>query len=235
VSDFDEYVLLVGRLGTGGINRSENDLSSNLKNALSSFGLYGVIDTGSGSNRSKRPDIALYVERDAADVGTAADIVIESKKPHELSQFPTLFDALVEDTLWHEKFVPYVGAHAERVVFFMLTTFDRFLVVPIFAEMRLAIQDPSAYPDAETRRAAIASASFFDLRDAAGEGAFAAWCRWHLLPEVLSPPRLSAISDLRSVGDADALESFASDLADIVVGVGSWPCSDYRAASTKGL
>ena len=66
MSDFDEYVPLVGRLGTGGINRSENDLSSNLKNALSSFGLHGVIDTGSGSNRSKRPDIALYVERDAS-------------------------------------------------------------------------------------------------------------------------------------------------------------------------
>jgi hypothetical protein len=97
----------------------------------------------------------------------------------------------VEDTLWREKFVPYVGAHAERVVFFMLTTFDRFLVVPIFAEMRLAIQDPSAYLDAETRRAAIASASFFDLRDAAGEGAFATWYRWHLLPEVLSPPRVN--------------------------------------------
>jgi len=104
VSDFDEYVLLVRRLGTGGINRSENDLSSNVKSALSSFGLHGVIDTGSGSNRSKRPDIALYVERDAADVG-AADIVIESKKPHELSHFPTLVDALVENILWREKFV----------------------------------------------------------------------------------------------------------------------------------
>jgi hypothetical protein len=113
----------------------------------------------------------------------------------------------------------------------MLTTFDRFLVVPIFAEMRLAIQDPSAYPDAETRRAAIASASFFDLRDAAGEGAFATWCRWHLLPEVLFPPRLSAISDLRSVGDADALESFASDLADIVVGLGP----EGRSASNSAL
>jgi methylase of polypeptide subunit release factors len=229
VSDIDEYVLLVRRLGTGGINRSENDLSSNLKNALSSFGLHGVIDTGSGSNRSKRPDIALYVERDAADVGAAADIVIESKKPHELSQFPTLFDALVENTLWREKFVPYVGAHAERVVLFMLTTFDRFLVVPISAEMRLAIQNTSAYPDAETRRAAIASASAFDLRDAAGESAFATWCGWHLLPEVLSPPRLSAISDLRSVGDADALESFASDLADIVVG------PEGRSATSSAL
>jgi hypothetical protein len=59
LSGFDDYLALVRRLGTGGINRSENDLSSNLKNAFASFGLYGVLDTGSGANRSKRPDLAL--------------------------------------------------------------------------------------------------------------------------------------------------------------------------------
>ena len=36
MSAIEEYLELVERLGSGGINRSENDLSSNLKNALSS-------------------------------------------------------------------------------------------------------------------------------------------------------------------------------------------------------
>jgi methylase of polypeptide subunit release factors len=218
LSDFDDYLQLVRRLGPGGINRSENDLSSNLKNALSSFGLHGVIDTGSGSNRAKRPDIALYVEQDAADVGAAADIVIESKKPAEVSQFATLLEALTHDALWCDKFVPYVAAHAERVTFFFLTTFDRFLIVPISTEMRSKIQTPTAYPDSASRLLALRSALSFDIRDTAGERAFAAWCNAHLTHEALSPPLLSAISDLRSVESADALESFASDLADIVVG-----------------
>jgi hypothetical protein len=218
LSDFDEYLQLVRRLGPGGINRSENDLSSNLNNALSSFGLHGVIDTGSGSNRAKRPDIALYVEQDAADVGAAADVVIESKKPAEVSQFATLLEALTHDALWQDKFAPYVAAHAERIAFFLLTTFDRFLVVPISTEMRSLIQTPTAYPDIASRLTALRSAVSFDIRDTEGESAFTAWCNGHLIPGVLSPPRLSAISDLRSVESADALESFASDLADIVVG-----------------
>lgn len=218
MSDFDDYLQLVGRLGTGGINRSENDLSSNLKNALSSFGLHGVIDTGSGSNRTKRPDIALYTERDAADVGAAADIVVESKKPAELSGFATLLDALVDDRLWTDKFVPYVTAHVDRISYFVLTTFDRFLIVPIGADLRSAVGAPGSFGDLSSRRAVMTTASIFDLREGGGQDAFGAWCESHLKPESLSPPTLSSISDLRSVDDADALEHFAGDLADIVVG-----------------
>lgn len=226
---FDDYLLLVKRLGTGGINRSENDLSSNLKNALASFGLHGVMDTGSGSNRVKRPDVALYVERDAADVGAAADIVLESKNPSEVSQFDTLVNALAHDTLWHDKFVPYVAAHAERISYFILTTFDRFLIVPVSTAIRSTIQDATAYPNSTSRKLAFASALTFDLRDGEGERSFGAWCRGHLSPEALSPPPLSSITDLRSVDGADALESFASDLADIVVG------PEGRSASSGAL
>lgn len=218
LSAFDEYLRLVKRLGTGGINRSENDLSSNLKNALASFGLHGVIDTGSGSNRAKRPDIALYVERDAADVGAAADIVIEAKKPVEVASFDTLLDALIDDWLWQDKFVPYVTAHAERIAYFILTTFDRFLVVPIGNDLRGAINKANAFPDRESRRAALISANIFQLNSDKGESAFSSWCEGHLRADALSPPRLSSIVDLRAVDDAEALERFASDLADIVVG-----------------
>jgi hypothetical protein len=166
LSDFDDYLLLVRRLGTGCINRSENDLSSNLKNGLSTFSLHGVIDTGSGKNRTKRPDIALYVERDAADVGAAADVIIESKKPAEISQFATLLEALTHDELWRDKFVPYVAAHAERIAFFILTTFDRFLIVPISTALRSSIQIPDYFPDRTSRLSALNSAIAFDITDA---------------------------------------------------------------------
>ena len=218
LSEFDDYLLLVTRLGTGGINRSENDLSSNLKNALAGFGLHGVVDTGSGTNRAKRPDIALYVERDAADVGAAADVVIECKKPVELSNYGTLLDALADAWLWNDKFVPYVTAHSERIAYFVLTTFDRLLIVPIGADLRARVNEDSAFPDVDSRKRALSSASAFDLRYEEGEHSFRAWCENHLRPETLSPPSLSSICDLQSVYGTEALESFASDLADIVVG-----------------
>ncbi len=218
LSDFDDYLGLVRRLGTGGINRSENDLSSNLKSALTCFGLHSLFDTASGNSRTKRPDVALYVDRDAADVGSAADVIIESKKPLELAQFPSLLDALIHDQLWHDKFVPYVTAHAERIEFFILTTFERFLIVPISNEFRSEIQNLEAFPDEATRRVPLRAAISFDIRLADEERKFAAWCAGYLTPSGLSPPNFSAISDIRLIQNAEALEGFASDLADIVVG-----------------
>jgi hypothetical protein len=185
LSEFDDYLSLVRRLGTGGINRSENDLSSNLKTALACFGLHGVIDTGAGTNRSKRPDLALYVDRDAADVGSAADVIIESKKPAEVERFDTLLEALTDDALWHDKFVPYVTAHAERISYFILTTFERLLIVAIAAELRSGVQDGSAYRDLPVRREALGAALAFDLRSPGGEAAFRRWCEGHLVPESL--------------------------------------------------
>jgi hypothetical protein len=218
LSGFDDYLALVRRLGTGGINRSENDLSSNLMNAIESLGLYGVLDTGSGTNRSKRPDIALYVDRDDADLGGAADVVVESKKPIEVAQFPTLLDALIDNDLWQDKFVPYVGAHAERISYFILTTFERFLIVPIDTTLRSRIQDHSAYNDATARRAALENALPFDLRSRSGDALFTRWCQQHLPAEFLAPPPLSVISDILMIDSSEALETFATSLADIVVG-----------------
>ena len=215
---FEDYLGLVDRLGTGEINRSENDLSSNLKDALTSFGLYGVIDTGSGSNRIKRPDIALYVDLAAADVSSPADVIIESKKPGEVAGFGNLSEALADDELWHDKFVPYVRAHANLASYFVLTTFERFLILPISTRLRLAVQRDGSFPDRLSRQTLLASARSFDLRQAGQAMAFKVWYADHLTPETLIPPPLSSILDIRTLRGTDALEDFASALADVVVG-----------------
>jgi hypothetical protein len=142
VTAFKDYLALVKRLTAADINRSENDLSANLKNALSEYGLFGVIDTAAGLSRRKRPDIAFYLTLDAADVGAAADVVVESKKPEEISEFSSLRDALMADPIWNDKFGPYVEAHLERINYFILTTFESFLVVPISDAIR---RDVHAY------------------------------------------------------------------------------------------
>ena len=232
VSDFDDFLSLVRRLGAGGLNRSENDLSSNLKGALSSFGLYGVVDTGSGANRAKRPDIALYVDPDAADVGAAADVIIESKRPAELAAFPSLMAALVDDLLWRDKFVPYVSAHVERIAYFVLTTFQRFLVVPITAELRRQVLEVSSYPDRQSREAALAGVIEFDLTSREDERRWATWCEDELTSAALSPPLLSEIADLRDISGPDELELFASELADLVVGPEGRPSPGGALIST---
>ncbi|UHS63471.1 N-6 DNA methylase [Agrobacterium vaccinii] len=218
LSIFSDYISLVQRLGAGGINRSENDLSSNLKGALSSFGLFGVIDTASGNSRFKRPDIALYTLRDAADVSAAADVVVESKKPSELQAYGTLIEALVDDVLWADKFVPYVTAHIERISFFILTTFERVLVVTIPPAVRAAVSSGVTSLDRLSRMSLLEGSLQFDLMNASEAEAFERWCSSYLTPEAIQPPALSSICDLRSIERASELEAFASDLADIVVG-----------------
>jgi hypothetical protein len=156
---FDAYIALVGRMTTDQLNRSENDISSHLGNAIATFGLHPVLDTGGGGNRSKRPDISLYVDLSAADVAAAADVVIESKKPIEVAHFSSLKDALVSDEVWWAKFVPYVRAHSERVSYFILTTFERFLMIPIDSTLRNDIQGKRSYPDLPSRLAATSSST----------------------------------------------------------------------------
>ncbi len=211
-----EFLELVGRLSSAEINRSENDLSSNLKNAFTEFGVTGVLDTGAGSNHRKRPDIALYADLASAELGIAAEVVIESKKPAELSAFTSLTAALVQDNLWYDKFVPYVQAHAVRVQYFMLTTFEQLLVVPITTSLRrLVLENALATPEA--RYTAIQDSFDFDLRKDGGKD-WLSWVESHLTPDALIPPPLSTILDVRVLGGADDLDSLASDLADLVVG-----------------
>lgn len=218
MANFDDYLALVQRLGAGGINRSENDLSANLKAALSSFGLHGVVDTGSGANRAKRPDIALYADPEAADVGAAADVVIESKRPAELAAHESLLAALADTDLWEDKFIPYVAAHAERVTYFVLTTFERFLVVPITPDTRRRVQSPDGFADASSKSDALSASLSFDLTAPGAADEWVAWCALHLTPDALAPPPISTIADLRTITGPDELELFAGALADLVVG-----------------
>jgi hypothetical protein len=218
LKEFDTYLDLVGRLSTGDLNRSENDLSSNLKSALAGLGLHGVLDTGAGDNRAKRPDILLYTDLAAADVGGAADVVVEAKKPHEVARFVNLVEALAADEVWSTKFVPYVQAHAARVRYFILTTFERFLAVPVTTALRHGVRRDSSYPDRASRLEVLAGAVTFDLRSPGAADALVAWCATHLTPTALVPPPLSTIVDVSTLGDVDALEQFAGALADVVVG-----------------
>lgn len=217
MSALQTFFDLVTRLSSSDLSRSENDLSSNLKNALTEPGMHGVLDTGSGTNRVKRPDVALYADLASADLGRAADVVVEAKKPEEVVSFPTLLDALVDDVLWNDKFVPYVSANLERVQFFILTTFEEMLVVPVTEELRHNIIDPTKMCTVATRTLAIPGTLPFNLRTGDRE-AFATWLRSNLTPDAITPPALSSIRNLRVLEGADDLERFAGVLADVVVG-----------------
>lgn len=210
-----QFLDVATRLSTADLNRSENDLSSTLKGALEHFGLHGVLDTSSGDDPRRRPDIALYVDLDAADLGGPAEIIVEAKKPAEVHGFVDLRVALANDSLWNQKFVPYVSAHLERLHFFILTTFREFLVVPISDDVRNLVRSGGAIPMG--RRLHILSRAYsFDISEDARE--FLAWCEHHLTPGYLEPLPLSRLLDLRSLRGADDLEQFANQLADLVAG-----------------
>jgi|JI8StandDraft_2_1071088.scaffolds.fasta_scaffold00450_2 hypothetical protein len=215
----NDFFDLVDRSSNTDLNRSENDLSSNLKNVFTGQGLHAVMDTAGGTSRIKRPDISVYVDLGSADLGLAAEIVVEAKRPMEVQSFPTLLDALVSDGLWNDKFIPYIRAHAERVRYFILTSFERMLVVPIDAQIRSRVHEPNAYPDGNSRLSVIGPrAAIFDLRSVVGKADFQEWLNTHALPAMLDPPALSTILDFCSLDGADDLEQFASSLADIVIG-----------------
>lgn len=216
---FQDFLDLAQRMSSTELNRSENDLSSNLKNALCEFGLFGVLDTSSGTNRAKRPDITLYSDLASADLGHSAEIVLEAKKPSEVASFGTLKEALSDDTLWNDKFIPYVSANAERIKYFLLTTFEKFIIVPIDRELRSGVVADGTYASLESRNSALENSFSFDLRSANGANDLEAWCTLHLTPEAFNPLPLSEITDLRVLNGSDDLELFASDLADIVVGL----------------
>lgn len=219
MSALERFLDLVHRSTAIDLARSENDLSSNLKSVFEENGLSAVIDTAGGSSRIKRPDISAYVDEASADLGLAAEIALEAKRPGELDNFPTLLDALVDNTLWNDKFVPYVRSHAERIRYFILTTFQSILIVAIDEELRSRIHEEESYADPSARSAKLAPLSTaFDLKISSGRTHFSNWLKTHATPEALSPPRLSSILDFHALDGADDLESFAEALADVVIG-----------------
>ena len=176
------------------------------------------MDTGGGADRRGRPDISCYVDAGAADLVTAADVVVESKKPSEIEGHADLKAALISADLWSAKFVRYVRAHAQQLSFFVLTSFQRFLAVPITADIRAAVARPAAVDDEDLQKAVAARAVEFDLLDP-GQGArWVAWCEDYLSPAALRSPPLSTTLDLTLLEDTRDLERFAEALANVVVG-----------------
>lgn len=222
-AEFENFLALVGRLSSEEINRSENDLSARLSRALEALGLHTVVDTGGGASRRPRPDILCYVELGDADLALAADALVESKKPAELNAFPTLSEALVAPSIWEEKFVPYVRSHAARLLYFMLTDFRRFLVIPIDNRLRAALADLIIEDVLSLKEAATTSAIEFQLRQREDADNWRRWCETHLSPGALHPPPITSITNLRVLSTAHDLESFAAELTDVVVGIEGSP------------
>ncbi len=216
--EFAAYLALIGRMATETINRGENDLSSRLARVLESLGLYTVLDTGGGADRRGRPDISCYVDEGGANLVTAADVVVEAKKPNEVGGHPNLTAALVDPEIWSEKFVRYVRAHAQQVSFFVLTSFERFLAVPITATIRAAAAGPCASEDETLKEEVQRLAMEFDLRDVHARTEWVEWSEGHLSVAALRPPPLSTTLNLTAVADVQGLEHFAETLADIVAG-----------------
>ncbi len=207
------FISLVQRLSAPEIARSENDLSSRLSRCFEEIGLFTVIDTSSGHDTRKRPDVSLYVDEGNADLGGVAEVAIEAKKPGEVSG--DLLDALLGTDLWTDKFIPYARAHISGLQYFCLTTFERHLFIRMTPEIRGMLAagetDPAAY-DVAVRAAALS----FDLRTAP-----AAWVQWiaaSLNPQALAPLPISELLDLASVTTAEELEAFADELATFVAG-----------------
>lgn len=223
-SDFCD---LVQRLGVEDISRSENDLSARLSRCYEELGLYTVIDTSTGQDTRRRPDIILYVDQGNADLGGIGEVVIEAKKPTEITG--ELLDALLGTDLWEEKFLPYVRSHLSGIRYFSLTTFDRHLYVEITPQLRGLVKtgevDPVVF-DAVVRAASVT----FDIRLAASE--WVGWIGSSLEPALLVPPPISATLDLDRVSTAAELEAFADELATLVAGKLAVPESRFALVNS---
>lgn len=208
-----QFIDLVQRLSAQEIARSENDLSARLSRCYEEIGLSTVIDTSSGQDTRKRPDITLHVDAGSADLAGVAEVAIEAKKPGELPG--ELMDALIGTNLWTDKFIPYVRAHIAGIQYFCLTTFERHLYVRITPDIRTLIADGAVEPDrfeAMVRN----SAQSFDLRSNASE--WVAWVSSALSAEALAPLPISDVLDLASISTAEELDSFADELATLIAG-----------------
>ena len=209
-----DYLSLVRRLTADQIARGENDLSARLSRAFEELGLHTVIDTSGGvGDRRKRPDILVYLDGGTADLVGSAEVVVESKKPAEIRG--DLVNALLGSDLWTDKFIPYCRAHIAAVRFFVLTTFERFLIVEIGDQVRSLIvsgeDDPKAYETWVRGRSYS-----FDLK--ADPASWEGWWKTNFATTALSEVPLSKVTSVHVVADRDDLGRFADDLATVVAG-----------------
>lgn len=210
---FSDFKDLVQRLAAPDFGRSENDLSSRLCRVIEELELHTILDTTTGRDSRKRPDISVYVDAGTADLAGSAEVAIESKLPEEVSG--DLLDALLLPPLWDGKFLPYCRAHISSLRWFCLTTFERFLFVPIDNETRAMLasgQDDAAMYQAHIRTTAVA----LDVRSSPHD--LENWLRNNLSPDALTPPPLSTVLDATSVASGSQLDEFADEMATTVAG-----------------
>lgn len=222
-----DFCDLIQRLGADEISRSENDLSSRLSRAYEQLGLHSVIDTTSGQDSRRRPDIVLYVDQGNADLSGIGEVVIEAKKPDEIPG--DLLDALLDSDLWSLKFLPYVRSHLSGIRYFCLTTFDRHLYIEITPEIRSLVASGATSPNDYEPLVRSASTTF-DIRS--GPSEWIGWITSALAPADLDPPPISSVLDVDRVSAADELEVFADELATLVAGKLGMPESRFALVNS---
>jgi hypothetical protein len=213
------FLALVKKVGAGTTARSENDLSANLANCLLALGLATVLDTKGSSGTRKRPDILGYVRSEEADLVLPAEIVIESKKPNEISEYASITDAVTGGWFWAEKTVPYIRENLTRVQYFVLTTFTSFAIVTISDELRRGFIDWSADSDEALRNAVRANTTTFHLcAPHLQQQQWRSWLESHFAPLRLAPVPISTIVSAFPIQSGQDLENFAARLAEFAAG-----------------
>lgn len=213
------FLNLVEKVEAGTTARSENDLSANLANCLLALGLSTVLDTGISGGTGKRPDILGYVRSKDSDLVLPAEIVIESKKPHEISNYATIVDALSDGWFWTEKTVPYIRENLTRIQYFVLTTFTSFAIVTISDELRRGFIEWAPEDDESLRSAVRANTITFNL--GATDHQQPQWRSWlesHFVPTRLAPVPISTIVNAFAIQSRQDLENFADRLAEFAAG-----------------
>lgn len=221
------FVDLVKAINTGTVARSENDLTRHLANVFEAHGLSCVVDTSPDASR-KRPDILGYRETVDADLALAAEVVVEAKKPSEVSSYADLAEAMI-DGLWEEKTLPYVLANISRVRLFCITSFVDSAFVKITPTLRSAFNEVAK--DLENADAVAAlkkqvreecelfSLSKVGTKDGTDQTkAFLAWIAENVCVEALVELKLSEITNILRIKDSHDLDAFAGRLADLVAG-----------------
>lgn len=225
-SPLNRFLKLVERVNAGTTARSENDLSSQFARVLDDLGLYTVIDTRVTSGRGKRPDILGYTSEQNANLVLAAELVIEAKKPEEVTSFPSLAEAMVSDHYWDTKTYPYLRDNIGRVQYFVFTTFNKFAILPITQEIRKVLIHSFKAGDlkCETLRVHIRNETLlFHLNEGRGSSSTGEWIQWiesHFNTKAITPIPLSSTRNLTSIANTDDLEQLAAQLATFAAGSG---------------
>jgi len=213
------FLALVDKVEAGTTARSENDLSATFANCLLGLDLATVLDTSGSAGTRRRPDILGYARAEDADLVLPAEIVVESKKPHELSEFATIADAITAGWVWTDKTVPYIRENLTRIQYFVLTTFTSFAIVAISDELRRGFIGWSPSNDESLRSAVRANTTTFHLcTPHFQQTQWQSWLESHFAPQRLMPVPISTIVSAFPIQSSRDLENFATRLAEFAAG-----------------